>query len=132
MNTLYEDISTALAYKKESSIDFFHGYNHTSSGLGYLNDVVNSSIIEWDNDYIYTIFDNMIIKLCDNTSFVLVEEYGGNNEKYGLSYYKIYKFLRGDEITYVKFDGIHRSHYGSDFHAFYKVNAVEKNEVTYE
>ena len=124
MNTLYEDVSKSIAYKKECAIDFFHGYNHVSSGIGYLNDVVNDSIIEFDNDYRYNKLDDDILKLCENIFFTLVEEYGGNNEKCGISYYKVYKFIRYDEITYVKFYGIHRSHYGTDYQSFCNVNAV--------
>lgn len=132
MPTLYEDIATVLAYRQQTPIDFFHAYHHAASGAGDLHVIINDSIIEFDKKYIYNKFDNYIIDLSQNIMFVLVEEYGGDNDKYGLSYYKVYKFVRGDEITYVKFDGIHRSHYGTDFHAFYRVDPVEKNEVSYE
>lgn len=131
MSSLYEDVATILGYGREIQEDFFYGYCKTSSGIGYLDDVLDDNIRRGDDSYIPTTFEDKLMLMCKGIGFTLVEDYGGNNEKYGISFFKVYRFVRGDEIIYVKFDGINRSHYGTKFGIFYRVNPVEKNEILY-
>lgn len=52
-----------------------------------------------------------------------VDNYGG--EDCGREYYSIYKFTRGDEVCYIKFDGWYASHYGSEYENMFEVKPKE-------
>lgn len=57
----------------------------------------------------------------------LVDEYGG--EDCGSTYYSVYKFTRGSEEFYLRFDGYYQSHYGADYESFSEVEPAKK-EIT--
>lgn len=102
---------------------------YSSNTLFY---IITLAVTNYNLDYVNTLTDKFVIHLSNEIIFEIIEEFGGNNEKDGLSYFKIYKFTRNDEEVYIKFDGIHRSHYGNTFHVFYRVNPVVKSVLSFE
>lgn len=57
-------------------------------------------------------------------TFEFEDRYGGEGQ--GDEYWSVYKFSRGDEVVYVKFDGWYASYNGSEFNEWYFVEPQEK------
>lgn len=130
MNSLYEYITSIFSYRPCTDVieSLFNGCYSSNN----LSDIVTLAVTNYKPDHVKTPTDKFVIHLSNEIIFEIIEEFGGNNEKDGLSYFKIYKFTRNDEEVYIKFDGIHRSHYGNTFHVFYRVNPVVKSVLSFE
>ena len=60
----------------------------------------------------------------------LIDNYGG--EEQGSQYWSIYKFTKGDESVFVKFNGYYASYVGSEFQEFMFVEPKQKTITVYE
>ena len=71
------------------------------------------------------------------TSFLLkndinedfVKEHGGSEQ--GIEFYTVYKYTKGKEEIYIKFDGSYSSYEGSEYESFYFVKPHEKTIIEY-
>lgn len=59
-----------------------------------------------------------------------VDSYGGEDQ--GSSYWSVYKFTKGDQVTYIKFDGWYASYDGATYESMFEVKPVEKVVTFYE
>lgn len=66
----------------------------------------------------------------DDVSLELIDSYGGEDQ--GSDFWSVFKFTRGDEECYIKFEGWYASHYGSEFEQYYEVNPKQKTVTVYE
>lgn len=60
----------------------------------------------------------------------VVEHVGGMNE--GSTYFTVWKFSRGADVCYIKFDGWYASHVGSEYEDCWEVKPVEKTIIEYD
>jgi len=63
-------------------------------------------------------------------SVVLEDNYGGEGQ--GDEYWYVYRFRRGDEVAYVKFDGYYASYCGSEFHEWFFVKPAQKTITVFK
>lgn len=62
-------------------------------------------------------------------TFEFEDHYGGEGQ--GDEYWSVYKFSRGDEVVYVKFNGWYASYNGAEFSEWYFVEPQEKVITVY-
>jgi len=58
-----------------------------------------------------------------------VDSFGGEGE--GERFWSVYKFTKGNESVYVKFDGSYQSYNGSEYDEFYFVEPKEVTRIEY-
>lgn len=63
--------------------------------------------------------DGDVESLPEGITAETVEHYGGEDQ--GSEYYAVYKFVRGDEICYVRFEGFYASFHGADYEDCFEV-----------
>lgn len=78
-------------------------------------------------DDAYTDLQNMITAGFD---WEIVADVGGEGE--GETYYKVYKFTKGGEDYFVKFDGSYYSYDGATYDDYCFVNPKQKTITVYE
>lgn len=84
---------------------------------------------EYEQDY-YTLpedrkaFDDADIKVEH------VDNYGGEDQ--GSEYWSVYKFTKGADTVFVRFQGYYASYVGSEFHEWFFVEPKEKTITVYE
>lgn len=71
-----------------------------------------------------------LLKLAEGVTFECVDQHGGEDE--GRDYYWVWKFIRGDESTAIRFQGWYASHYGSEYEDFVEVHEVTKTVTVWE
>lgn len=59
-----------------------------------------------------------------------VDNHGGEGE--GDDYWSVYKFTKGDDTVFVKFQGWYASYHGSDFNEWFFVEPKQKTITVYE
>lgn len=66
----------------------------------------------------------------NNVQIEHANNFGGEDQ--GSSYWSVWKFTRGTESIYVKFNGWYASHYGSEYTGFSFVEPAQKTITVYE
>lgn len=62
--------------------------------------------------------------------YTVETQYGG--EDMGSEYYTVWKFTKGDETCYFKFNGWYQSYHGADFNEVFEVLPKEKTITVWE
>lgn len=66
----------------------------------------------------------------EDVVFESVDSYGGEDQ--GSDFWSVFKFTRGDEECYIKFEGWYASHHGAEFEQYYEVTPKQKTVTVYE
>lgn len=111
---LVEQLLVDAADDYDTIGEFFHGE-------------INQSPPDWmlehrDSYKEYFRFLDFVSEL--GLTFEFEDRYGGEGQ--GDEYWSVYKFSRGEEFVYVKFDGWYASYNGAEFSEWYFVEPQEK------
>ena len=83
---------------------------------------------EYNNQYYGSHEDRQAL---ENSGFEIehVDNHGGEDE--GSDYWSVYKFTKGGESVYVKFQGYYASYVGSEFNEWFFVEPQQKTITVY-
>lgn len=74
--------------------------------------------------------DGALDNLPEGVTSECVEDFGGEDQ--GSTFYAVWKFVRGDEVTFVRFDGWYQSYNGAEYEECWEVVPAEKTVTHYE
>jgi len=113
-NNLKEQVAVLLAEADSEILRHFFNSDAPSEGCGY-----NSDCTE----------DFLQKELESSIKHEHVDSFGGEGE--GEMYWSVYKFTKGNDAVYVKFDGSYQSYNGSEYDEFYFVEPKEVTRIEY-
>jgi len=113
-NNLKEQVQDLLAQADSDILKDFFNSNSPSQGFGYNSDSTEEFL---QKEY----------KL--GVSHDHVDSFGGEGQ--GETYWSVYKFTKGTEVVYVKFNGSYYSYDGADYDEFFFVEPKEVTRIEY-
>lgn len=116
---LVEQLLDAAKDDRDTISEFFHG--------DILQTPPDGMLERRDSYKEYFQFLDFVSEL--DLTFEFEDRYGGEGQ--GDEYWSVYKFSRGDEDVYVKFDGWYASYNGAEFDEWYFVEPQEKVITVY-
>jgi len=113
-NNLKEQVAVLLAEADSEILRDFFNSDAPSEGCGYNSDSTEEFLQK----------ENTL-----GISHNHVDSFGGEGE--GEMYWSVYKFTKGTEAVYVKFNGSYQSYNGSEYDKFFFVEPKEVTRIEY-